>query len=577
MAWFFAHIGPYSSASSQNIPLHARNELARVETDSFFLAAGGHKETSLSYENPNADPQSLQGWLVSGMGLLREGQTVKIMNSADWQKRISMDKIDVAGLDGHFVVLAWNQTQVRFCTDSLGIRNLLIGKTQSGIAFSSRYNWLKSVVKDSGFDFRGIGSYYYSSHQLGAKSLIKGVEKLVFGIHGNATKDDYSYTQNYWQADPADLEFPDALTAFGNLQANENGKLNAIGLSGGIDSRVILAARNEVDKDWAFTYDEGDQADILLAEKLAAAKGIEHQLYEPQNFDPEFLLDNLRHTSRVIGPRKPAFNHLHFQYYPELASKIGLMLHGTYGEVLRQGMLLNIEVRAKKALKTRDWVKITNFLNYYRPAIFRKEFSDDMADGKAEGIDWISSVIPDTKMSAAEIVEWIVLRVCVPFTQGWSQISDDEWFPCLSPAIQPSVIGSNRMLAVDMRKNGKALRSYIKSKEPSLAKFPLAKNNQTIPFSLGQLGTIAYLKMKGGDKRYQEKADPMEQIMDSMEEYIQDRIHSRAFIESEIFEVEKIKDAVPTNDRTKLRWWLTFDTWNEVLNEPNPFISPSKI
>ena len=582
MAWFFAHIGPYSKIKDQSIPIYARKPLIRVENEHFFLAAGGHEETCLIHQANEPAKEGLCGWFVSGLGLLKDGETVRVMGVADWKKRIGMEAIDVSGVDGHFVVLAWTESQVRFCTDQLGIRNLLLGKTPSGIAFSSRYNWLKPIIKDSGFDFSGIGSYYFSSHQLGGRSLVKGVERLVCGIHGIADKNTYAYTQNYWKTNYTDLDFSDALTSFSNPTrngslSNNRGKYNAIGLSGGIDSRVVLAARNQIDNDWAFTYDEGDQADIHLAEKLALMKGIGHQLYEPQNFEPDFLLKNLKHSCRVIGPRKPAFNNLHFQYYPELESKIGLMLHGSYGEVLRQGLLLNIEVRGKKALKNRDWTKITDFLNYYRPAIFKEGYSEMLKEGKQDGIDWISSVIPDFKMTASEVVEWIALRVCMPFTQGWTQISDDEWFPSISPLIQPSVIGSNRMLALDMRKNGKALRNYIKSKELALSKFPLAKNNRTIPFSLGQLGTIAYLKMKRGDKRHLEKADPLEAIMDSMEEYIQDRVHSRSFIESDIFDSEKIKDAVPTNDRTKLRWWLAFDTWNEVLNEPNPFITPSKI
>ncbi len=570
MAWFFAHIGPREHRIRDASPETARNELLRSITPNFFISAGGHEHTCIFHLHPAPLGDELHGWLVAGLGVLRSGEDVRVMDKEDWSSRISKDEINTKGLDGHFVILAWTESQVHFKTDAMGVRYLLTAKTDTGFALSSRYPWLSSLIRNTDFDFEGIGSYYLTSHQLGDKSLVQGVDRHACGAFGVATKDFIHSEREYWTGDEVDVDFQQSLDSFSNLAVNGSKEGFAIGLSGGIDSRAVLAARVGSKKDWAFTYDEGDQTDIDLASKLTQDLGMEHEVMEPTNMQADFLLENLKHTLRVIGPRKPAFTHLHFQHYPGIASKTPMMIHGSYGEVLREGLLANMTVRGKKALKSRDWEKIVSFINYYRPKIFKEEIDSQFAQGKDEGIEWLSQVIPEGKMSSAEMVEWIVLRVCLPFTIGWSQASDDEWFPSYSPLIQPSVIAASRAAGKSARHNGKGIRQFIKSKSPALAKLPLAKNNQTVPFGLGQLSSIAYLKMKG-DKRHTEKPDPMDAIMNSMEEYIRDRLASQSFRESDYFNVGKIDEAVKHSDRVKLRWWLTFDTWRSVLLEKHPF------
>jgi len=200
---------------------------------------------------------------------------------------------------GSFSVVWWDGRlrRLTFGTDKIGQNLLFFGQHNGNFVFASYVTQLMaSGLLTKELDLEGFADLLACEFVLGDRTLFRDVRIIgpatYLVIEGTKVR-----AQQYWRIDDIDSdrglddEFVDELDASWRLavrRAIRPGSESTIGLTGGVDSRMILAAAAAQDLP-LFSYTGGlpDSTDVLLARQAAEMTGARHtfRLIEPAKAD----------------------------------------------------------------------------------------------------------------------------------------------------------------------------------------------------------------------------------------------------------------------------------------------------
>ena len=530
MGWIFGIIGKYSESDEQTFNKIHSNPLHIKKQNSIYLAAGGIKETCLC-GNFNDLSTEYSGWVISGVGINFWNDQFSFMTQKDWAEVLVNKNPVLQNLDGHFVAVKWKENKAICFTDQLGLRNLYLLQNKYFTAFSTRLDWLSKLSDKCDIDLETFGERWLLINQLSYNSILKNTKRLTQGGIAVCTPQGISVQNNLWNPDTENYSknesfsnLLDKLSCFPMLE----GKKISLGLSGGLDSRVLLSLLTSSNSDNWCLHSVGfpNDPDLQIAKKISAELTTEHLFIRPEIPNQKECFKQLyEYVGQTLGCLLSS-NFLKLNYYSLLYNQNKIVIDGGQGEIARRELFNRLFLFGKKFILNGSLEKIYPFVASHRASFFKTEVLAIMRNGAVSAIKELKEKLPPVKEIGIERwLDYFILRCRFPNLTNIEQSRSDSEFVNYMPFAQPSVIGKIFEIPVDEIYNGKLLKKIIKEKDKRLLKYPRVKNGIYMPFNLSTFSARVWLKVKGKLGRQYHNPLPLK-LLENMSEFVQDTVNS---------------------------------------------------
>ena len=575
MSWLLGAVNVSTSTMNKARGLVGQTPSLLVQGTStpFFLAAGGLSATCLHM--PSLSPES--GWAVVGVGVRLEGQASRVYATADWHHVLSQKPDTLQNQSGHFIAVHWDAQGFHCFTDPLGVRTLYFVRSDNGVLFSTNLRWIAKLSHAHDLDFEVLGAQWLTFNQLSTTSAIEGIQRLGAGGYLYVNKTGYFRTTETpwmpsWKASNK-MEFLEAVSACSQPKLPAGFSLS-LGLSGGLDSRLLLASRYVLDPPRVHTFGPESTPDVKIASKIAKDLQLTHTvLHEgvPSESDCLALLKKhvlgnhaITTASAVLGLRY--FNHLHEAHVA--------IIDGGFGEIARRQFLNRLLFKGKNHVLNRDFSKALPLLYAPRPELFNKATLQVMQEGALKQFTTLWHELPSHKEIGLENkLDLFSVRSRLPNFFGFEQNRLDNELLSFMPFAQLSVLDKTFGLPVKLRKNGKLFKGLIRKGYRPLTNYPLAKGDTTVPFMTPALVATGLIKTK---KRVQRSSSSASRhfFLQKLKTYALDMLATGDVREYPAYNMQAIHEKVTAyyngnkSNVDFVDWWLSFDSWRQQVSEP---------
>ena len=548
------------------------------KTTSLYLAIGGNKNTTITSKDLKQINSESKGWLVSGIGLISDDQNQKIMSANDWAKQLESGSFDPSKINGHFVVVVWdNDKSIKIYNDLIGFRTIYLFNQKDKIIFSTELSWLTKLVNNPSINIENLGSRWLTFNQLSHGCLINGIEKLAPGGKIEIRPNKIVIENKNWipeKVGATSESFTDCLVPFLFPKSDSNFPIT-LGLSGGLDSRTLLSiAVSEEDASFRkklviHSFGEKDDPDLVVAGEICKKIGVEHTLLSKDfAYDKNFIakLSDYSKDAILVEPVSSFIKNIYFddEYFNNK-----IVIDGANGEIARRQFYNRLFLKGRSDLKTRNAKNILSHLRINRADIFTTEAMIEMENGSLSDVEKLFEVIPPVEQIGVErFIDMIAIKFRFPNYFGPEQSRLDKKIICYMPFSQASVLEQAFHLPESEKRNSRLFYNLISKNKPILKRFPLVKNGITYPYGLNSLSAFIFTKLK---KRIitRNLFDPTYLLYQSMKDYINDLAASTEVRNFSLYnhdKVYKIIDRYYKGDRSvqsQLDWWFTFELWRQ--------------
>ena len=574
MSWFFGII-----RSDTNTPIESNYEklhsktLLKIALPNLYLAFGGIDETCI-YEVQNESQN--KGWAVVGLGIHFSGSSTKIINKDGWRKILSSGTPQTDNLDGHFVALRWDDEKIEFFTDQLGLRTAYYGKCNNGICFSSRLDWVAKTTGLQEINKAALGGRWLLFNQLSYDSCVNGIERLGPSSHVIIKKGSVTEQISHpWLPEfgnEIENKAKTTLEALVHVATNSN-HLVSLGLSGGFDSRTLLAILMAI-KDVKFcvhTFGEPFDPDVILSENIAHEFKLDRQYFNDPIPDSEELISILQTFVAQNLLVEPVSSILRLRYYPLQHANGQMIIDGGFGEIARRQYLNRLVRLGQKALREGDIHRIFNLLRTQRADIFAREYTNEIEFAAHKSLETTLSAMPSvTEIGVENFADLLSVRTRVPNFGGPEQSRSDGFIVNFMPMVQPSFLRAAFCTNLHYRNNGRFYKEIIQTYEPRLKKFPLVKSGTTYPFGLPLPVAWALTKIKNKIVHPFSDHTP-DRFLWQLKDYVLDIANSEETKNWHYYDKRKVPllmEEYYKGDKRLVKfvdWWLTFEIWRRSL------------
>lgn len=576
MSWLFAVSGTRTSDSYCHPTPHWT-----FSTGTIYLAIGGYSGTGLWEIETETSP----GWAVVGIGILKMNHKCCILTRDDWRRVLSVEFPDLSCLDGHFVALRWKSDKLECFTDQLGLRTLYFSKYDKGICISTRLDWVAQTSKCSEIDFAALGSRWILFNQVSYESCVVGIDRL--GPAGHATFRDgvviHSTMYTPWLPTftPNSTALPiECLQGFVQCALNHRYK-PSLGLSGGLDSRLILALLASSPGAEFTTHTIGDlqDPDVQIAKSITSALAIPHRHFDEPLPETSQCIKGIRSYVAQTILVEPSTSWLKLRYYPRLREEGRLMIDGGFGEIARRQYLNRVVRLGRRALLLRDVSRLLQLMRTPRADIFSIEIVGLLQNGAQQSLEKALDEMPNVETIGVEnFADLLAVRTRVPNYGAPEQSRIDGEILNIMPLVQPSFLRAIFGLPVKVRSNAGLYYDLIRKECPALSRFPLAKSGFRYRFGLSSnvAWLIVKLKSKFAKGYFDTKPD---MLLAHLREYVLDISHSNEVMTNAMYNHRRLLDAITRyyggelHLRNTVDWWLTFELWRRSFSSQDSHTS----
>ncbi len=288
---------------------------------------------------------------VGNKGALEAGYILKLYTKKGFSA--------FAGLNGSFCFAIHDalNKQLLVATDRMASWPVYYAVTQTGeLAFSTEiYSLLQSGMLQAKLDIRALVELLGLQRVYGDKSLVEGISWLRPGTLLRWTPEKVSF-DTYWK--PIYKAVSGSVEDYAEEMARvvrraldsrmRDGRTAGILLSGGLDSRMILAGSESTLK--CFTFGDYENREYQIARRISAARG----------FPSIFLQRERGHYLRLLAPSVRigsgmyAFNHAHPVGFVNKIQEVygcDVLFHGFAPELLFRGTNIPYEVKQFRGIK----------------------------------------------------------------------------------------------------------------------------------------------------------------------------------------------------------------------------------
>ncbi len=544
-----------------------------ITTPHIYIAVGGIAGTHAFESIGGADGEQEHGWLVCGLGLVPERGGCRLLGKEAWGELLAEPGRRPRGVDGHYIALRYNGDAAEFFSDPLGMRTLYLAGVGGETLFSTRLDWAARAAGRDEIVLEELGSHWLLANQLASGSMVRGIERLPAGGMARCTPGTIGLAGAPWspgEKRSSDEECIATISAFLN-PALPAGQALALGLSGGMDSRTLLALL--AGKMYPFrTYVIGsdDDPDVRISKTIAGREKLGQLHLGTTISDPTDLVPMLEEYASETCAIEPAHSALKF-HYPELHARRLVLVDGGLGEIGRRQYMKRLVVAGGGAMRRGRPEEIMPYLAVHRAAIMEPGATALMRRGALAELDAVwRSIPPVASIGEENFVDLFTVRTRFPNYGGREQSRTDRLAMSYMPFAQPATVSCLMRLPLSRRRNGRLFGSVIRKYRPSLAALPVVKDGIIYPLGLPPVAAWGYRKLKRRlGMVWHDPAPSM--LLAMLEEYIRDIVASREVREYAPYDypgIRRMVDAHYRGDRSharELSWWLAFDAWRRGL------------
>ncbi len=575
MSWI---IGTISKNKSLNPELKKQiqrlipEHIHAFESDKLLIYTGGIKETCFF----GSDAEST--WFCNGLGIdISDDSRYRIAVQTDWHGRISAD--NYSGLNGHYLTVRFADNSLEFRNDEFGLRSVYIYELEDAFLFSTRLDWLVKLMPSPQIDYDVYATHVLSMNPLSYKCFIKDVikmgpnEKIVicndmlstehrpYTIFGKTKKDFDKLEQ--------------ILSNFTRLMSDSGQKVS-LGLSGGMDSRLLLGLllKNSRDKFSAHTFGEAERPDVYIPVEMSKKLGFSHQVLYREFRNISNVLDEARdfvyHTQMRSVP-SVLRNQL---YFKELYSQGFSMIDGGMGDLMRRAVANRIIHDGRSHFRSSNFGEIAMMFRKPVPLrLFNPEMQKSLVNSVKSCMENEAGNLPD--LSLRNYGDWFdVMRIkyLMPNSASLFQTHMDSILPNFMPYLQPEFLREVFAFSEKDRDDSKLSRALVKRNYPELRKFTQGRYGTNVPYGSGLYKGYIFARiqhLKG--KRFVDSRSA--DFLDSISEYISDKINSPEVKNNSLYDYKAVADwykKFTAGDRSQagnLEKWLMLEFWQELIRK----------
>lgn len=493
MGWLFGYFSIYDTeAMQQKIRSVAGSVSFTIIQKNIIVVGGGTERTCHFYSEDNS------GWVVCGLGIAEKEDGCRLLQTEDWAEAMSQPEPPLGRLNGHYITLRWNNDELVAANDRLGLRSLYLARHNNGLIFSTRLDYLCCVAGLSEINFHNFGPHFLTFNQWRCRSMIVGVERLGQGGKGVFSRGKLQLTEQLYVPTTGSADsVGDALGRFLHPRI-PSGRQLALGLSGGFDSRLLLAlllARKEPFT--TYTFGEPTEPDVALAKQLANAHGITCHHFDLPPEDPTHSLPSLMEYAGQTMVVEPLSTWSRLRYYPQLPAARWVLVDGGYGEIGRRQFFGRFLKGGTNALATGNPDDLLPFVLLHRANLFNKETIEVMMEGVKEQLRSLWELSPRVEdFGVGNLLDLWIVQARFPNVGGIEQSRVDSLAVNFMPFAQPRFLDAVFATPESERRNAKLYRKLLHQAAPSLEQFPLVKGVTTYPYRLGTIGAHLWVRAK---------------------------------------------------------------------------------
>ena len=574
MSWI---IGTISKSETLNPDLKKQiqslipEHIHAFDSAKLLIYSGGIQETCFN----GSDAETV--WFCNGFGIdISNDSHYKIASQTDWHKRIS--EKDFSGLNGHYLTLRYSDNTLEFRNDEIGLRSVYIYELQDNYVFSTRLDWLTRLIPSPEIDYTVFASHLLSMNPLSYKCFIKDVVKLgpnekITISSGVITTKRKDYTI-FGNTEKNFNRLEHILSNFTSLMSDSGLKVS-LGLSGGMDSRLLLGLllNSNKGKFSAHTFGEQHNPDVYIPVDMSRKLGFNHQvLYkEFESIDDPLneARDFVYHTQMRSVP-SVLRNQL---YFKKLYSQGFSMIDGGMGDLMRRAVANRIILDGRNHFKDNNFSEIAMMFRKPIPlSMFNPDVKNQLLNSVKECMISESGNLPD--LSEGNYGDWFdVMRVkyLMPNSASLFQAHMDSILPNFMPYLQPVFLREVFAFTEKDRNDSKLSRKIVKRNYPLLSKFTQGRYGTNVPYGSGLYKGYIYAKiqhLKGKLYVDNRSAD----FLNTISGYIEDKVNSESVKNNSLYDYKTIcswYEKFLSGDRAQaanLEKWLMIEFWQELIN-----------
>jgi len=397
-------------------------------------------------------------------------------------------------ISGIFSAVGFNKRkkQIRLVSDKFGLKPLYYSKIPSGFAFASE---IKALLKVEGISKeinpQAFSDFFHFGFTFGIKTLFNNIHlltpgtALIFDIESNSfAKEQYFKLESLFASNgeyDTDISLNDVADTF--IQAVENRiddvSQMGISLSGGLDSRAILAAmQDKANGISSYTLGLSGCHDEKLADQMSKIAGTDHTMLE---LGAEYL-DDFKSMAQTLIYFSDGLYHPHesteklaLDYFKKASFKYLFRGHG--GEIAKASLAYPIQVdRSVKSITKMEGVLsfIGNSANLVSrdlefKNLFRPEFLSSMNKGwnkslhdTADDID--IDLAPEDLCIYFYIQEWVRRQVVSSLSIFRSRVE------IRLPYLDEYFLSALLKMPVEQRYSGEVQKKIVENCMPKLTR-----------------------------------------------------------------------------------------------------------
>lgn len=566
MSWCYGEIGPNPIAQMND---RSTSSMLSIRSGDLHLQAGGPAATCRHGAFDRNDGSDFEGWLVLGLGIDASSSAAVILDEQAWSGRLAPREPRLEGLDGHYLIVRWSDSAVELRSDPLGMRTVHLIRRNDRLIFSTRLDWLAAACGGLPIDFASFGAHWLAYNRFTSSSVLSGVQQLGPGGIARCDRSRIVIEESPWgPREGVDEENPieilDSLLAIGR----DTSAGITLGLSGGLDSRVLLAVLMGAAHPFGLhVFGEPAQPDVAIAMRIAS--GEHHdilQLDEPVPGAGDALA-MLREYVGATGVIEPASAIAKLRYYPRLAATGRLMIDGGMGEIARRQFGNRLLRSQRPAIMRRNAVGMATGLSQPRADIFSEDVAASMREGMIAGLQEFLETMPDPgEIGPENFVDLLAIRTRFPHVAGMEQGRVDGELPNFMPYAQPSFIQSVLQLPLSERRNARLFRRIIATEAPALTRYPLVKSQILYPYRLTTLPAWLWTRARKrlGGIYHDPGVGAFLAIMRERALKMLDSPQTRSYGAYDMAKLRRIVEGYYRGDvamQSSVDWWLAFETW----------------
>jgi hypothetical protein len=570
MSWIVGMIGRAIPEIEQKAMLslyqHSGTTVRVQET--LLAIAGGNPDTLFSHSDDSLS------FLVAGIGILRSSSSSSILTVHDWMKRLAPDNPVIGDLDGHFVIIRYRNGILECFSDRVGLRTLYAARTHFGWVFGTQLGAVCALLPSTSIDWNAFGSRWLCVQQCSHESPVHGIRKLPPNGIFRFTADDIDVSATPWLSFSSPASSPLQTVEMLRSLIRVRDTTMRLGLSGGLDSRVLLALLASSGQSYStYAFGGSDEPDVALAEQLCRAEGIPFRHIEESFPSADHCAGMMQEYVRRTHLAEGAASSVRLRYYSTLREPNSIVIDGGNGEILRRQFLRRISFFAQDDLMHRRTERLLPLFLLRRADIFNSEITATMHEGAAADLDRSLQSLPSPEEIGEEnFLDAWTITTRIPIVACDEQARIDEAALNFMPFSQPSVLQSAITLPLTERRNNRFSKNIIRTYSPSLSRYPLVKNGIGYPYRLTTLQSRLWTAIRSRFDGRDREAD-LRLFLNTVREYALDTVHSietRSYAPYQYDKVLKIVTGYYDGEKhyaRELNWWLAFDVWRRGVEK----------